>query len=550
MISVFFPSLNDSETRALLSIGEKLDFWLNDRGRLWTSARSKNTQLAILRFLEGRPMQSPSGFSMTKDGLPNLVKEFHPHIRRGDLTAIKAVLSVLQSTRLLKGGKPIDTTTITGAWTGHIPIDLVYAIPAFCKKLKYQNGLKSDWTKYHFTTKAGPNGPAMATCLHDWRALTPNMKADICTLGGPELTREIQRFQNTDDLDPYFLDRVAHRISGKPVDPKNLKVSKVSIKMDVDCKSRLVGILDYWTQTSLVNLHKGLFDLLRQLPSDRTFNQTEGLKAFRPDEGSKYHSVDLTAATDRFPVVLQQALLDHLIGHDKAQAWTRLLTDRAFYLNGKPYFYEVGQPIGVYSSWSTFALAHHLVVFVAAQRAGKRPSWRNYILLGDDIVIGNDQVAFHYQKILDELGCGVSEGKTFRSENFFEFAKRLFHQGTEFTPFPLAGLVEVRHKYHLLYAFFEMLPERGFTVPQLNCNNLDWVADLFRISGKGARLCRSLVRNIRALAIVPKGPGVTYEQAGESFIAFSRLFGIPVSCNMRLAFLGQIFARHMQSSYS
>jgi len=101
--------------------------------------------------------------------------------------------------------------------------------------------------------------------------------------------------------------------------------------------------------------------------------------------------------------------------------------------------------MGAYSSWAAFALSHHLVVFIAARMAGIR-HFRNYRILGDDIVIGNDSVAKHYIAIMDNLGVDIALQKTHRSEHFFEFAKRLFYDGKEFSPFPLTGLREVVSK--------------------------------------------------------------------------------------------------------
>jgi hypothetical protein len=129
-----------------------------------------------------------------------------------------------------------------------------------------------------------------------------------------------------------------------------LKLAKISVKDDSSCKSRLFGILDYFSQTVLYPVHRGLFDILKQIPSDMTFDQTKDLAKLRPDKGSSFHSIDLTAATDRFPVKLQKMVMAQLIGDEKAEAWESLLIDRDYYLKGKPLRYAVGQPMGAYSS--------------------------------------------------------------------------------------------------------------------------------------------------------------------------------------------------------
>lgn len=59
-----------------------------------------------------------------------------------------------------------------------------------------------------------------------------------------------------------------------------------------------------------------------------------------------------------------------------------------------------------------FALCHHLIVLVAAVRSGFPASYSNYMLLGDDIVIGDKDVANNYILIMTELGVQVSHDKS------------------------------------------------------------------------------------------------------------------------------------------
>jgi len=63
-----------------------------------------------------------------------------------------------------------------------------------------------------------------------------------------------------------------------------------------------------------------------------------------------YHSLDLTAATDRFPITLQGGLLEALVSTDFAEAWTRVMVELPFLHKGKYYYYNAGQPMGAYSS--------------------------------------------------------------------------------------------------------------------------------------------------------------------------------------------------------
>jgi hypothetical protein len=51
-------------------------------------------------------------------------------------------------------------------------------------------------------------------------------------------------------------------------------------------------------------------------------------------------------------------------------------------------------------------------------------SFKNYIILGDDIVINHDGVAKRYTKLMNKLGVEVSASKTHVSKDTYEFAKR------------------------------------------------------------------------------------------------------------------------------
>jgi len=69
---------------------------------------------------------------------------------------------------------------------------------------------------------------------------------------------------------------------------------------DKEMKTRVIAILDYFSQTSLKPLHEYLFRVLKKIPQDRTF--TQGNFESSLINAKWFYSVDLTAATDRFPI--------------------------------------------------------------------------------------------------------------------------------------------------------------------------------------------------------------------------------------------------------
>jgi hypothetical protein len=88
--------------------------------------------------------------------------------------------------------------------------------------------------------------------------------------------------------------------------------------------------------------------------------------------------------------------------------------------------------------------------------------FNQYIILGDDIVIKNDNVARRYIKVITSLGVDVSLNKTHVSKDTYEFAKRWIKPltKTEITGVPLKGLINNFKNPHvvflILYDYFKI----------------------------------------------------------------------------------------------
>jgi len=48
--------------------------------------------------------------------------------------------------------------------------------------------------------------------------------------------------------------------------------------------------------------------------------------------------------------------------------------------------------MGIYSSWTSIAVTHHLLILLAAHRVGHH-YFKDYAVLGDDVVIADERVA-------------------------------------------------------------------------------------------------------------------------------------------------------------
>jgi len=100
--------------------------------------------------------------------------------------------------------------------------------------------------------------------------------------------------------------------------------------------------------------------------------------------------------------------------------------------------YEVGQPMGLYSSWPALALTNHVLIRLAAKSINI-DKFSDYIVLGDDVVIFSRDVAIAYQDVLDKIGVKTDPIDSFYDEisSSLEFAKRLFRNGVEISPLPI-----------------------------------------------------------------------------------------------------------------
>jgi hypothetical protein len=199
------------------------------------------------------------------------------------------------------------------------------------------------------------------------------------------------------------------------------------LNVDGAGKRRIVAITDFWTQLVFKPYHDAIFHILRSIEQDGTFDQWAPIERWvlpRVRLGFPAFSFDLTAATDRLPVAFQGQVFSLLFGERVSALWMKLL-DRDWWYQGTPIRYAVGQPMGALSSWAMLAFSHHVIVQLAAMRAGWTTWFPYYAVLGDDLVIADKSVADHYLSIIRTLGVPINLHKSLVSEvGFIEFAKR------------------------------------------------------------------------------------------------------------------------------
>jgi len=287
-------------------------------------------------------------------------------------------------------------------------------------------------------TTAGPNDSTAVLAAHtDWMAWEKQAYPWLLEFSKHMGYNSIlQLYQYVGLVGRNCLPLPLHK--GQRVPP--LKLGKISLKFEPAGKLRPFAIVDFWTQWALTPLHQTIFNMLRLIPTDATFDQTGKTEMFAQRLHSQsirdVYSYDLKAATDTIPILLYKVLFSYLFGPKTTSLWLGLLTDRSFYLPtnkayripGKEFIrYTRGQPMGARSSWGAMALLHHALVQYAAYRTGHKGFFSWYLVLGDDIVIATTAVAESYLEVCNEFGVKVGLPKSFIShEGFFNFASKSF----------------------------------------------------------------------------------------------------------------------------
>jgi len=219
-------------------------------------------------------------------------------------------------------------------------------------------------------------------------------------------------------------------------------------------KVRVVAICDYFTQLAMKPVHDHLFEILRNLKTDATFDQSGIVSRYYQRGLFPHWSFDLKAATDTIPLPLYIEVMAVLLrsegetymdARNRAELWSKVMTDRDFLTPSKEGYarYGTGQPMGALSSWASMALVHHALVQFSHWRSYQfenLPTWYpDYLVLGDDIDIARCQrVAENYQYTCAELGIIIGLIKSLRSEkNTFEFANMRFCPDGNISPLSL-----------------------------------------------------------------------------------------------------------------
>lgn len=173
-------------------------------------------------------------------------------------------------------------------------------------------------------------------------------------------------------------------------------------------------------QLALQPLGNALGGIVSKLPWDCTFDQSKALPVIQDylRDCRPVYSVDLSSATDYFPLLLQENVLRSIFGPSSRDVdlfcaiskmkWKSSIGDVQW---------KRGQPLGVYPSFFAFTLTHGIILAWLAEMQTDK-----FFVLGDDVVILDTQLYERYINFLMKINCPYSVEKSISSALVAEFA--------------------------------------------------------------------------------------------------------------------------------
>jgi len=388
----------------------------------------------------------------------------------------QVIIAMLQSYRVISLAIEPNFGTVTGESTAtysepELETEIKAAVSGFRwspKMIQERLAYRTRNWSFYVSTKAGPNGPATESAVPDAKAIVADEDLWVSIFNLAHALKMNGIIGSLLAMADANHTSGAHLTIAKPIHSKLITIQEWG------GKARVVAVLDIWTQTLLRPLHQAFGDILKTIPMDGVYNQDASsakVKAWTSDETVKVFSYDLSAATDRLPLKVQKMALAEALGDQSlVNEWASVLTNRDYTTEGgQKVRYAVGQPMGAYSSFAVFDYTHHILIQVAAQRAGIGHDFQEYTIIGDDVTIADQDVANAYVKLMASLGVSINDTKSVVYTPSYlsagEMAKRLYIAGSELSAIPVKLLAKLPRFGKLGPTVQNFLTSRGAIAP-------------------------------------------------------------------------------------
>jgi hypothetical protein len=412
---------------------------IKHHGKRQTIEKLKRFRLLLQQYALQQTVE-PIPFCKTdRDGFPKAISFIKPKL--DDVYSIRYSFSVIRIIESFRCEPEYLVNTITDESTADENlIDEISSYIQTWSQIKKIPDLEP--SRLVMSNKSGPNGPATINALKDLTALREE----------PMLIRSISEMMMKTSS---FIDMNSYKSH-----EGSFKASKLVLLSDKACKTRVIAIADWWSNTALESIHASMMKALARLPSDVTYRQSD-IPRLVKGLGTNLYSSDMTAFTDRFPRKLEVALLSAAYGEHTSRLWEQIVSNRKFHHPKGDVIYACGNPMGLLSSWPVSTMTHHAVKQWCSHKLGLK-SYK-YLILGDDTLDSSKEVYELYTDTIRRLGVSISLSKCTQSEQgSTEFAKRYFRNHEEVTGLPVHLLETARKMPEQLLELVKICRERGY----------------------------------------------------------------------------------------
>jgi len=407
------------------------DKWVRNSGEEWTVSRIKSIKLDFIRHKAGLEMcstwirkNSHGSFYGSVGGLFNFCfskrKNFSKTVQLLDIytTLISKEITTSQRKKFLDGvqSSPVD-----------IPVCIRTGVVQGLKELHLKRTWISDpkplgcCIPSPSTKQPLPNGKS----IPDDVGYLPSVSYVTDTHLGIGLRESFPRIFRPllDGIDIKFTyHNVVHLLKQKgPLYEDS--VGKIGVIQEPGFKLRAVANPARIYQTALKPLGDYLYDIIRDLPWDCTHDQAMPFRYIQDHLRLNHtcYSVDLSGATDYFPLDLQMEVIRYLSIRTDYPDLFEALSRAPWQFEKGTIRWTKGQPLGLQPSFASFTLTHGLLLFYLNNFKHDN----KFFVVGDDVIILDDALNTKYRICLQTLGCPTSDLKSIASRKMAEFAGKI-----------------------------------------------------------------------------------------------------------------------------
>jgi len=406
--------------------------WVRDSGQEWTVARLKTLKTGFLRRIAGETYSLP--FVATRKDSQGAIPKgpFGTLWKSVDVSDIKTISRALNC--MMVYSTFISEVVTPKQWDKfHLSMSRAQPDPAqlgevlkllrIPKWMRVEKDIELE-TFEEFTVRKGYSPKYVSDAIEKFVESDTGM---ALWEEFPQYLRSFNSVASPIDSRIRFDDYFGYH---EPLDSRCSRdpVGTLGVTQEPGYKLRVFANPNIVHQLAMSRMKRQLFSLLRRVNWDCTYNQEVGTNWVKAqlNQGRKVFSIDLSDATNNFPLEVQLNILREIgCAREDVELFHRL--SRAPWRSthegkGHDYRWTVGQPLGLGPSFAAFALSHGVLVYSLARANRVTDCFR---VLGDDIVISDESVAQMYLDTMAKLGIPISKDKTIVSTRFAEFAGKL-----------------------------------------------------------------------------------------------------------------------------